>query len=81
MSASFTVRPVSMIGQSDWRYLSSFPTAAEYERGVMIETRQYLLGMYYVQHVCVLSQGVVLSDGRKRETECMVAPCCEPKGG
>ncbi len=41
------------------------PTAAECQRDVMTDTQQCLLGKYYVQHVCVLSQGGVLSDGRK----------------
>lgn len=45
--------------------ISLILTAAAYQKDVMIERQHCLRGKYYVQHVCVLSQGGALSDGRK----------------
>lgn len=58
------------------------PTVTEYhwEFGAMIEATM-LLGKYCVQHVCVFSPREAWRLMGEKETECIVTPCREPKGG
>lgn len=58
------------------------PTVTEYhwEWGAVIEATM-LLGKYYVQHVCVFSPREAWRLMGEKETECIVTPCREPKGG
>lgn len=58
------------------------PTVTEYhwEWGAVIEATM-LLGKYCVQHVCVFSPREAWRLMGEKETECIVTPCREPKGG